>query len=191
MGFEPAPTTLQRTFPAVLTIIGVGAVVFAFTAQYAFGLEPCNLCIAQRVPYVGIALIGWVGLRRPEWISPGNLTATAGFVFLLGAVIASYHVGVEQHWWVSAAGCGGEAGQAQAGKDAKRESGGLHRSEWRLHPILESTAQTRLTSPFPPAFCAVSRVNQVIPGRSLATPSQPSTASRFGSPPACIRCAPD
>jgi disulfide bond formation protein DsbB len=117
MGFEPAPTTLQRTFPAVLTIIGVGAVVFAFTAQYAFGLEPCNLCIAQRVPYVGIALIGWVGLRRPEWMSPGNLTATAGFVFLIGAVIASYHVGVEQHWWVSAAGCGGEAGQAVSAGD--------------------------------------------------------------------------
>ena len=115
MGYEPSPTRLQRIFPGFLALVGVGALVTAFTAEYAFGLEPCNLCIAQRVPYLAIALIGWVGLKRPEWMSPGNLTATAGFVFLIGAVIAIYHVGVEQHIWVSAAGCGGEAGaQVQA-----------------------------------------------------------------------------
>ena len=110
MGYEPSPTRLQRIFPGFLALVGVGALATAFTAEYAFGLEPCNLCIAQRVPYLAIALIGWVGLKRPEWMSPGNLTATAGFVFLIGAAIAIYHVGVEQHIWVSAAGCGGEAG---------------------------------------------------------------------------------
>lgn len=110
MSFEPAPTRLQSAYPWVLALIGVGALVMAYTAEYVFGLEPCNLCLAQRVPYVAIALIGWVGIRRPHWMSAGNLTACAGFVFLIGAVIAIYHVGVEQHWWVSAAGCGGEAG---------------------------------------------------------------------------------
>lgn len=112
MGFEPTPTGLQRAYPWILALIGVGALAMAYTAQYAFGLEPCNLCLAQRVPYVAIALIGWVGIRRPHWMSPGNLTAVAGFVFLAGGIIAGYHVGVEQHWWVSAAGCGGTAGQA-------------------------------------------------------------------------------
>ncbi len=111
-GFEPAPTGLQRGYPWVLMVIGVGALATAYTAEYALGLEPCNLCLAQRVPYVLIALVGWALVRRPYWMSPGNLTAMAGFVFLAGALIASYHVGVEQHWWVSAAGCGGTAGQA-------------------------------------------------------------------------------
>ncbi|MEK9752381.1 MAG: disulfide bond formation protein B [Rhodospirillaceae bacterium] len=111
-GFEPAPTPLQRAYPWLLMLIGVGAIAMAYTAQYGYGLEPCNLCLAQRVPYVLIALVGWAAVRRPHWMSPGNLIAVAGFLFLAGALIATYHVGVEQHWWVSAAGCGGEAGQA-------------------------------------------------------------------------------
>ena len=40
------------------------------------------------------------------------LTALAGIVLLIGAGLASYHVGVEQHWWVSVASCGGAPDQA-------------------------------------------------------------------------------
>lgn len=112
MSFEPSPTRLQRIYPAVLALVGVGALAAAYTAEYAFGLEPCILCLLQRIPYVAIAVIGWIGLRRPHWMSAGNLTATAGFILLVGAAIASYQVGVEQHLWQSAAGCGGEFGGA-------------------------------------------------------------------------------
>jgi len=117
MSFEPAPTLLQRVFPAFLALIGVGALVTAYTAEYAFGLEPCILCLLQRIPYALIALIGWVGLKRPHWMWAGNLTAIAGFVFLAGAGLASYHVGVEQHWWRSATGCGGEVGKPVSATD--------------------------------------------------------------------------
>ncbi len=110
MSFEPAPTRLQRIFPAFLIIVGVSALIMAYTAEYAFGLEPCNLCLLQRIPYVLIAVVGWMGIKHPEWVSPGNLTAIAGMIFFAGAVLAVYHVGVEQHVWQSAAGCGGEAG---------------------------------------------------------------------------------
>ena len=44
-GFEPAPTGLQRGYPWVLMVIGVGALATAYTAEYALGLEPCNLCL--------------------------------------------------------------------------------------------------------------------------------------------------
>ncbi|MBT6096588.1 MAG: disulfide bond formation protein B [Rhodospirillaceae bacterium] len=110
MSFEPAPTRLQRTYPWFLAMVGVGALVMAYTAQYGFGLEPCNLCLLQRIPYVLIAVVGWMGIKHPQWVSPGNLTAIAGIIFFAGAVLAVYHVGVEQHLWQSAAGCGGEAG---------------------------------------------------------------------------------
>ena len=110
MSFEPAPTRLQRTYPWFLAMVGVGALVMAYTAQYGFGLEPCNLCLLQRIPYVLIAVVGWMGIKHPQWVSLGNLTAIAGIIFFAGAVLAVYHVGVEQHLWQSAAGCGGEAG---------------------------------------------------------------------------------
>lgn len=112
MNFEPTPTRLQRTYPWFLAMVGIGALVMAYTAEYGFGLEPCNLCLMQRIPYVLIAVIGWMGIKHPEWVSPGNLTAIAGIIFVIGGFLAAYHFGVEQHLWQSAAGCGGEAGSA-------------------------------------------------------------------------------
>ena len=40
------------------------------------------------------------------------LTAMAGIVLLIGAGLASYHVGVEQHWWASVASCSDASDQA-------------------------------------------------------------------------------
>lgn len=37
----------------------------------------------------------------------------AGLVFLAGAGIAAFHVGVEQHWWQGLASCGGNLPQAR------------------------------------------------------------------------------
>ena len=38
--------------------------------------------------------------------------ALSGVVFVIGSGIAFYHVGVEQHWWASAASCGAGGGAA-------------------------------------------------------------------------------
>lgn len=94
-----------RLFPAFLIFIGVGALGAAYTAQYVFGLEPCILCLYQRVPFAVAIVLGLVGVLRPSWIAP--VFALAAVAFAANAGIAIYHTGVEQHWWVSAAGCGG------------------------------------------------------------------------------------
>jgi disulfide bond formation protein DsbB len=39
----------------------------------------------------------------------GLIAGLCGVVFLTGAGLALYHVGVEQHWWGSIAACGGGA----------------------------------------------------------------------------------
>ena len=111
MGFEPTPTPLQRIYPGVLALIGGGTLIIVYMTEYAFNLEPCRLCLIQRIPYVIITVIGWIGLKHSDWLSAGNLTAIAGFVFLAGATIAVYHVGIEQHLWQSAVGCSGELNQ--------------------------------------------------------------------------------
>ena len=111
MGFEPTPTRLQRIYPGVLALIGGGTLIIVYTTEHAFNLEPCRLCLIQRIPYVLIAVIGWIGLKHSDWLSAGNLTAIAGFVFLAGAAIAIYHVGIEQNLWQSTVGCNGELSQ--------------------------------------------------------------------------------
>ena len=82
--------------------------IIAYSAQHVFGLEPCVLCLYQRVPYVATAMLATlgVGLAGEGRIS-GVVVGLCGVVFLTGAWLAFYHVGVEQHWWGSIAACGG------------------------------------------------------------------------------------
>lgn len=73
----------------------------AFAFQYLGGLQPCHLCILQRWPH-GIAIV--VGLLILLWPARG-LALLAGIAVLVGAGIAAYHVGVEQHWWAGPTAC--------------------------------------------------------------------------------------
>ena len=97
-----ANTGLISTLVAVASLTALGA---ALVAQYVFDLEPCILCIYQRVPYAITAVLGIGGavLARCGKIKPAALFLfLSSVVFLVGAGIAFYHVGVEQHWWASA-----------------------------------------------------------------------------------------
>ena len=94
-----------RLYPIALMSIGMGSLAFAFTAQYGFNLEPCILCLYQRIPFAIVAILGGIGYYRPQWLAPLFAMATAASA--IHSAIAFYPFGVEQHWWVSAAGCGG------------------------------------------------------------------------------------
>ena len=105
-------SALARPRLVLLTIVlaSSAALVAAFTVQYLFGLEPCVLCLYQRVPYgatAGLAIVGAV--LAGEGRMSGVIVGLCGVVFLAGAGLAFYHVGVEQHWWGSIAACGGAA----------------------------------------------------------------------------------
>ena len=77
----------------------------ALVSQFVFGLEPCTLCHYQRVPYAitaVLALIGLIVAIEPERMKiSAFLIFLCSPIFLAGAAVAFYHVGVEQHWWTS------------------------------------------------------------------------------------------
>jgi len=97
---------LQRWYPALLFAISASALGFALHAQFVLGLEPCNLCLYQRVPYAVIGLFAGACMVRPNPKARRAVVGLAALAFFIGAAIAVYHVGVEQHWWASAV-CGG------------------------------------------------------------------------------------
>lgn len=102
---------LQRLTPWGIVAIAVGSLSMALIAEHYFRLEPCILCLYQRVPYVATALLALLALKIPTR-SPAIplIIVLCGLIYLIGAGIAVYHVGVEQHWWLS--GCtGAPAGQ--------------------------------------------------------------------------------
>lgn len=108
-------TTMKNTLVGWLTnpvyvcgaifSLSAGSLVFALSMEHLAGLQPCELCLWQRVPFVITGLLGLAGLIAA--INPDRLKITAftvflcALAFLAGGVIAFYHAGVEQHWWRS------------------------------------------------------------------------------------------
>lgn len=90
--------------PAGLFLLAIGALGFALTSQYAFGLSPCPLCLYQRWPYaiiIALSALGVImGLKKQDK-AVAALVFLSAFSLMAGGVIAAYHVGVEQHWWKS------------------------------------------------------------------------------------------
>ncbi|NQU57638.1 MAG: disulfide bond formation protein B [Rhodospirillales bacterium] len=98
---------LNRLIPAFIFLVAIGTMALALSAQYIFKLDPCILCLYQRVPFVLTGLLAVMALRL-KVSSPliPLIIILCGLIYLSGAGIAIYHVGVEQHWWVS--GCTGD-----------------------------------------------------------------------------------
>jgi disulfide bond formation protein DsbB len=106
-----------RFVPVALMAACVAALSTAYVAQYYFHIEPCILCLYQRIPYAFVAVLTLAAILMPR--GPGRRTLVGLCIPLLfvGAGIAFYHVGVELHWWESAAGCGGSLPDAMSVAD--------------------------------------------------------------------------
>jgi disulfide bond formation protein DsbB len=90
-----------KTIACGLAVISVAALGSAYTAQYYFGLQPCELCLLQRIPYAVIIALGVAAY----FINARAILALMGVAFIVGAALAGFHVGVEQHWWQGFTSC--------------------------------------------------------------------------------------
>jgi disulfide bond formation protein DsbB len=94
----------------LLSLLALAAV---FALQYGAGLAPCSLCLYQRWPYYAALFLGTAALLALGlgavllWVRLAM--ALAGLGFLLGAGVAVYHLGIEQHWWSGPGTCTGTA----------------------------------------------------------------------------------
>ncbi len=86
----------------LMALFSALSLIMAFIAQYVFDLQPCNLCIIQRWPFVIVIALGLIGF----FLSGNNKIAMSimsliGITFISNSVIAFYHSGVEHKWWKS------------------------------------------------------------------------------------------
>jgi disulfide bond formation protein DsbB len=99
-----------RTSTLFLLIASAAILGTAFVSQYVGGLDPCILCLYQRIPYATTIALAIIGLSMSDNIQMIRIIhGMAAAVFLVGAGIAAYHVGVEQAWWAGTAECTGAA----------------------------------------------------------------------------------
>jgi disulfide bond formation protein DsbB len=103
---EPAAAAALAIFVGSTATI-VGAWYFEFVLK----LPPCPLCLEQRLPYhvvIPLALLMAIAAlaRAPRTLLAVGFTAII-VAMLCGAVLGTYHAGVEWHWWAGPAECSG------------------------------------------------------------------------------------
>jgi disulfide bond formation protein DsbB len=97
-----------RTVSLLLIAAAAAPLLAALISQFVGGLQPCELCLLQRLPYDAALVLGLASLAFAGRPGPLRLAAAlAGIAFLASAAIAVFHVGVEQHWWVWESACTG------------------------------------------------------------------------------------
>lgn len=95
------PAQQLRLIGGLLMVAALFSLGFAFTAQYGFRLQPCILCLYQRVPYALIAALGAAAFFAAKSAPLASKIAVGMSIpaFLTGTAIGFFQVGVEQKWW--------------------------------------------------------------------------------------------
>lgn len=90
--------------PLLVGGAAAAALIGALFSQYVFGLNPCVLCIYQRIPYAII-----IALALVAWRFPGAWFVKAAVLLLVAEMgIALFHMGVEWQWWQGTDKCGAQ-----------------------------------------------------------------------------------
>ncbi|HVB15006.1 MAG TPA: disulfide bond formation protein B [Stellaceae bacterium] len=133
-------TLTPRRFAGFVLIASALVLGTALASQFWGGLAPCELCLMQRWPWDAAIVISLVALlvgSRPALPWVGLVLAV---VFAAGAVLAFYHVGVEQHWFAGPSACTAGSGGAMTLEEMKQQILGTapvlcDRVQWALFGV--------------------------------------------------------
>ena len=111
-----------RSLAALSVIAGIGMLGGAFAFQHLGGLDPCVLCIYQRWAWAAVIAASVLALAfARNGAAARILLVLTALAMLIGAGLAGFHVGVEQHWWAGTSECSGITGKAQTVEELKRQ----------------------------------------------------------------------
>jgi disulfide bond formation protein DsbB len=111
----------SRTVPLVILVASAAVVGGALLFQYVGGLQPCELCLYERWPYYAMLVLSVLALAAGRPGVSAWVTGIAALVFLAGASLAFYHVGVEQHWFAGPGACTGAASGRGSIEDFRKQ----------------------------------------------------------------------
>ena len=78
----------------LIFLISIIALVSAFFIEYVLGHQPCNFCILERIPYLLAIIIILLNFKFSHYEKFFILLLS--IIFLAGAIISLYHLGIEQ-----------------------------------------------------------------------------------------------
>jgi disulfide bond formation protein DsbB len=101
---------LDKKATLLAFVLGLAAILGALGSQYIGGLQPCELCLEQRLAYywglpvIAAILILWNRLPLTVWYIAILLAAA---IFAWGTYMGIYHAGVEWGFWPGPTACTG------------------------------------------------------------------------------------
>ena len=78
----------------IIFLVSIVALASAFFIEYILGHQPCNLCIFERIPYLLAIIIILLNFKFNQFEKFFILLLV--IVFLFGAILSLYHLGIEQ-----------------------------------------------------------------------------------------------
>ena len=84
----------KKNFLKITFLVSLFALISAYFIEYVLGHQPCNLCLIERIPYIGALIIILVNYKFNSLEK--YLILLLIFVFLAGTLISLYHLGIEQ-----------------------------------------------------------------------------------------------
>jgi disulfide bond formation protein DsbB len=121
--------------------LSLATLVGAWYFQFVLGYPPCELCLDERIPYYIVIPLSLVLAWAAVTPAPRPLlTAGFGIIFvavLSGAALATYHAGVEWHFWAGPADCTGPLGDLSSGGSLLDQLSAIHvvrcdQAAWRF-----------------------------------------------------------
>lgn len=85
----------NRFFVGVMLVASIVLAV-SYSAEFIFHKIPCQLCKLERIPYLGMLIIGLVGFLASDKKTP--LFFLLG-ICLISLILGTYHYGVQQNFF--------------------------------------------------------------------------------------------
>lgn len=101
--------TEPRVFATLVLTASAVILGAALLSQYWGGLSPCELCLLQRWPWGVAIVISFVATMAGSRSALPWVALLLAAVFAVSAAFASYHIGVERHWFAGPSACSGAA----------------------------------------------------------------------------------
>lgn len=101
---------LDKIAAGLAFLLGLVTILAALGSQYLGGLQPCELCLEQRLAYywglpiLGLVLLLWNRLPRPVWYLA---MAIVTLIFVWSTYMGGFHAGVEWGFWPGPTACSG------------------------------------------------------------------------------------
>ena len=84
----------KKNFFRLTFLISLFALISAYFIEYILGHQPCNLCLIERIPYMGALIIIAINFKFNHLEK--FLIFLLIFIFLAGTLISLYHMGIDQ-----------------------------------------------------------------------------------------------